>query len=39
MMHAADLDHRTAIQACKTCRHVVDPIGRVLKSLHSSGVL
>ncbi|CAK9096056.1 unnamed protein product [Durusdinium trenchii] len=27
VMHAADLDHQTAIAACKRCRPVVDPIG------------
>mmetsp|Transcript_107157 Transcript_107157/g.130745 ORF Transcript_107157/g.130745 Transcript_107157/m.130745 type:complete len:208 (+) Transcript_107157:73-696(+) len=27
VMHAADLDHQTAITACKRCRPVVDPIG------------
>ncbi|CAK0820699.1 unnamed protein product [Prorocentrum cordatum] len=26
-MHAADLDHKTAIAACKACRPIVDPIG------------
>ena len=26
-MHAADLEHQTAIAACKRCRPVVDPIG------------
>mmetsp|Transcript_13505 Transcript_13505/g.36430 ORF Transcript_13505/g.36430 Transcript_13505/m.36430 type:complete len:218 (+) Transcript_13505:92-745(+) len=26
-MHAANLDHRTAIAACKACRPAVDPIG------------
>lgn len=30
VMHAADLDHQTAIVACKQCRPVVDPIGRFL---------
>ena len=28
VMHAADLEHQTAISACKRCRPVVDPIGR-----------
>ncbi|CAJ1385258.1 unnamed protein product [Effrenium voratum] len=27
VMHAADLDHQTAIVACKRCRPAVDPIG------------
>ena len=27
VMHAADLEHQTAIAACKRCRPVVDPIG------------
>lgn len=32
-MHAANLDHRTAILACKTCRPIVDPIGDLTELL------
>mmetsp|Transcript_71739 Transcript_71739/g.115823 ORF Transcript_71739/g.115823 Transcript_71739/m.115823 type:complete len:200 (-) Transcript_71739:88-687(-) len=32
-MHAANLDHRTAIMACKTCRPIVDPIGDLTELL------
>eukprot|EP00929_Paragymnodinium_shiwhaense_P030286 TRINITY_DN17189_c0_g1_i1.p1 TRINITY_DN17189_c0_g1~~TRINITY_DN17189_c0_g1_i1.p1 ORF type:complete len:452 (-),score=76.84 TRINITY_DN17189_c0_g1_i1:281-1636(-) len=28
-MHASNLDHRTAIAACKACRPIVDPIGNL----------
>eukprot|EP00930_Biecheleria_cincta_P050498 TRINITY_DN3566_c1_g1_i1.p1 TRINITY_DN3566_c1_g1~~TRINITY_DN3566_c1_g1_i1.p1 ORF type:complete len:227 (-),score=37.28 TRINITY_DN3566_c1_g1_i1:197-814(-) len=38
-MHAADLDHQTAIVACKRCRSVVDPIGdltTLLAQLHAA---
>mmetsp|Transcript_11584 Transcript_11584/g.21982 ORF Transcript_11584/g.21982 Transcript_11584/m.21982 type:complete len:206 (+) Transcript_11584:83-700(+) len=39
VMHASDLDHQTAILACKTCRPAVDPIGdltTLLGQLHAA---